>query len=64
MNITYTVREPRTSATTDQPGIFKWFARACWDSNQRIYLSAITDPTTGRVDPAVERQVALMILRS
>jgi len=59
MNITYTVREPRTPG---QSGLFKWFARACWDPNQRIYLSAITDPQTGRVDPAVERQVALMIL--
>jgi hypothetical protein len=63
MNITYTVREPRTPAESDQPGIFKWLARACWDPNQRIYLSAITDPRTGRVDPAVERQVALMMLR-
>jgi hypothetical protein len=32
------------------------------DPNQRIYLSAITDPKTGRVDPAVERQVARMML--
>jgi hypothetical protein len=60
MNITF--REPRTPVKSDQPGLFKWFARACWDSNQRIYLSAITDPRTGRVDPAVERQVALMML--
>jgi hypothetical protein len=62
MNITYTVREPRTSTTSDKLGIFKRFARACWDANQRVYLSAITDPKTGRVDPAVERQVGLMIL--
>jgi hypothetical protein len=60
MNITYIVREPRPPS--DQPGIFKWLARACWDPNHRIYLSAITDPKTGRVDPAVERQVALMML--
>jgi hypothetical protein len=62
MKITYTVREPRTGDSSDQPGLFKWFARACWDPNQRIYLSAITDPETGRVDPALERQVALMML--
>lgn len=62
MNTTYTVREPRTPVTSGQPGVFKGFARACWDSNQRIYLSAITDPKTGRVDPKVERQVALMML--
>jgi hypothetical protein len=62
MNITYTVREPHKPGESDQPSIFKWLARACWDSNQRIYLSAITDPRTGRVDPAVERQVALMML--
>jgi len=62
MNITYTVREPRTPAESDQTGIFKWFARACWDPDQRIYLAAITDPKTGRVDPAVERQVALTML--
>ena len=61
MNITYIVREPRTPS--DQPGIFKWLARACWDPNHRVYLSAITDPNTGHVDPAVERQVALMMLR-
>jgi hypothetical protein len=61
MNITYIVREPR-SPDSDQPGLFKWLARACWDPHQRIYLSAITDPQTGRVDPAVERQVALMML--
>jgi hypothetical protein len=63
MNITYTVREPRTRGESDQPGIFKWFARACWDPNQRIYLSAITDPRTGRVNPAAARQVTLMMLR-
>jgi hypothetical protein len=62
MNITHTVREPRALGKSDLPGIFKWFARACWDSNEQIYLSAITDPRTGRVDPAVERQVALMML--
>jgi hypothetical protein len=62
MNITYIVREPQTPGKSDQPGLFKWFARACWDPNQRIYLSAITDPKTGRIDPAVERQVALMML--
>ena len=63
MNITYIVREPRT-AQSGQPGIFKWFARACWDPDQRIYLSAITDPKTGGVDLAVERQIALMMLAS
>ncbi len=62
MNFTYAVREPRKPGKSGQSGIFKWFARACWDPNQRIYLSAITDPKTGRVDPAVERQVALMML--
>jgi hypothetical protein len=62
MNITYIVREPRTPAESDQSGIFKWIARACWDANERIYLSAITDPKTGRADPAVERQIALMML--
>jgi hypothetical protein len=62
MNITYIVREPRTPGESGQSGIFKWFARACWDPNHRIYLSAVTDPETGRVNPAVERQVALMML--
>ncbi len=61
MNITYVVREPQTP-DSGQPGIFKWFARACWDANERIYLAAITDPQTGRADPAVERQVTLMML--
>lgn len=62
MKITYTVREPLAPDSSGQSGLFKWFARACWDPNQRIYLSAITDPETGRVDPALERQVALMML--
>jgi hypothetical protein len=62
MNITYTVREPRGPDESDQPGLFKWFARACWDPNERIYLSAITDPKTGRIDAALERQIALMML--
>jgi hypothetical protein len=43
---TGTVREPRTPGESDQPGIFKWLARACWNPNQRIYLSAI--PTRKR----------------
>lgn len=63
MKITYIVREPRTPGTSDQPGLFKWFARACWHPDQRIYLSAITDPKTGSIDPAIERRVALMMLR-
>jgi hypothetical protein len=37
--------------------------RAYWDANARAYLSAITDPETGRVAPGVERQIALMMLR-
>ena len=62
MNITYTVREPRGPDESGQRGLFKWFARACWDPNERIYLSAITDPKTGRIDAALERQVARMML--
>jgi hypothetical protein len=62
MNITYIVREPRTPGESDQPGLFKWIARACWDANERVYLAAITDPKTGRVDAAVERQVARLML--
>jgi len=43
-------------------GILKRFLRSCLESNERIFLSAVTDPKTGRVDPAVERQVVLMML--
>jgi hypothetical protein len=45
-----------------KPGLLKRFARACWEANQRIYVSATTDSKTGRADLAVERQVAFMML--
>jgi hypothetical protein len=60
-NNVHALRAARISALT-KPGLLKRFARACWEANQRIYFSAITDPRTGRFDPAVERQVTLMIL--
>ena len=55
---------PGTSGNPNHPGKFRSFARGCLDSNQRIYLAAINRPENGEglVDPAVERQVALMIL--
>jgi hypothetical protein len=63
MNITNAAHPPRPTGTyVKRPSFLARFAYACWQSNQRIYLSAITDPKTGRVDPAVERQVVLMML--
>ena len=37
------------------------FAKACWEANQSAYILSVTDER-GRVVPAVERQVALMML--
>ena len=37
-------------------------AYACTASTECLYRNAVTDPRTGRFDPALERQVALMIL--
>jgi hypothetical protein len=63
MNITNAAQAPRPTGThAKRPSFLTRFARECWESNQRIYLSAITDPKTGLADPVVERQVVLMML--
>ena len=42
-----TDNRPGTPGNPDHPGKFRSFARDCLDSNQLIYLAAITDPKTG-----------------
>jgi hypothetical protein len=59
-NNAHTLRPGGTSV--QKPGFLTRCARACWQANQRIFQSAITDPKTGSADPAVECQVVLMML--
>jgi len=44
-------------------GFLSRMARAYTASTERFYRNAIKNPRTGRFDPALERQIALMILR-
>ncbi len=44
-------------------GFLSRMARAYTASTERLYRNAVKNPRTGRFDPALERQVALMILR-
>ena len=61
---TNSVNGLRNSETQIQgkPGLIQRFARAYWEVNERLYLAAITDSKTGHTNPAVERQVVLMML--
>ena len=44
-------------------GFLSRMAGAYTASTERLYLNAVKNPRTGRFDAALERQVALMILR-
>ena len=45
-----------------QSGLLTRIAHAYTASTERLYRNAVTNSQTGRCDPAIERQVALMIL--
>ena len=47
---------PRRPAAR-QPNRFMRLVHAIVEARTRMYLAAITDPATGRVDPDLERQV-------
>jgi hypothetical protein len=40
-----------------QPNRFVRLAHAILEARTRMYLAAVTDPATGRIDPALEQQV-------
>ncbi len=40
-----------------KPNLFVRFVHAVVESRTRMYLEAVTDPNTGRVDPQLERHV-------
>jgi len=46
--------EPKTSR------LVQW-VRAVAEARTRMYLEAVTNPATGRIDPALEKQVLRMM---
>ena len=61
MNNLYRIRNSETGIQSS-PNFIQRVFQACLEANQRTYLAAVTNPVTGRADPATERQVALMML--
>src|SRR5215211_5972375 len=47
---------PRRPAAR-QPNRFMHLVQAIVEARTRMYLAAVTDPATGRIDPDLERQV-------
>jgi hypothetical protein len=64
MNIANNGHAPRSAGTSIQSklGLLAKVVRACWEANERMYVTATTDAVTGRTEPAKEREVALMML--
>lgn len=46
-----------TSRTKQSQSRVKRFVRAIADARMRAYMTAVTDPATGRIDPDLERSV-------
>ena len=43
------------------PSLLLRVVRAIVEARTRMYLEAVTDPVTGRIDPALERKVLRMM---
>jgi len=43
--------------TLQQPSRFVRLAHAILEAHTRMYLTAVTDPATGRIDPVLEQHV-------
>lgn len=44
-----------------KPGLLARLLHAVAEAHNRTYLQAVTDPATGRIDPALEYQVLRMM---
>ena len=44
-----------------KPSLLVRVIRAFIEGRARMYLEAVTDPATGRIDPVLERRVARMM---
>ena len=51
---------PRVLVVDDDPALVR-VVRAIVEARTRMYLDAVTDPVTGRIDPELERQVLRMM---
>ena len=57
---THPVATPRALAER-KPGRLLRLVSAVIEGRTRMYLAAVTDPATGRIDPVLERRVARMM---
>ena len=55
--VTHPITPTLSTPAESNPSLLVRVVRAIVEARTRMYLQAVTDPVTGRIDPALERQV-------
>ena len=59
--VTQSATSGRSTPAKRKPGPLVRLVRAVVEARTRMYLAAITDPATGRIDPVLEQHVLRMM---
>ena len=60
-SITHPITPTLSTPAARTPSLLVRVVRAIVEARTRMYLEAVTDPVTGRIDLALERQVLRMM---
>jgi hypothetical protein len=59
--VTHPITPTFSTPAERKPSLLVRVVRAIVEAHTRMYLEAVTDPVTGRIDPELERQVLRMM---
>jgi hypothetical protein len=60
-SVTHPITPTLSTPAESNPSLLVRVVRAIVEARTRVYLEAVTDPVTGRIDPELERRVLRMM---